>query len=51
MMLDYIMVKLAVSIDHGSIGTHQPRETSHIDRLRMPLDNQKRVWEFLTICT
>lgn len=34
------------SIDHGSIGTYQPREKHHIDRLRMPLDITKKdnVW-------
>lgn len=37
------------SIDHGSIGTYQPREKNHVDRLRMPLDITKKdnVWQML----
>lgn len=34
------------SIDHGSIGTYQPRETRHVDRLRQSVDPSKpdNVW-------
>jgi len=34
------------SIDHGSIGTYQPREKLHIDRLKQPIDHTKEnnVW-------
>lgn len=40
------------SIDHGSVGTYQPREKSHIDRLRQSIDHTKtnNVWaDFMNI--
>lgn len=37
------------SIDHGSIGTYQPREKTYIDRLRQPVDITKADNVFLDL--